>query len=83
MDDLKEIKNIIMGVIYKVRKGNYVFDYLSFMGAPLPTARIDEDGNEIPMTVEEIDAWRDDYLKNHSEEEEGRGDRLAFAKGKE
>ena len=40
-----------MGVIYKVRKGNYVFDYLSFMGAPLPTARIDENGNEIPMCL--------------------------------
>lgn len=67
MDDLKEIKNIIMRVIYKVRKGNYVFDYLSFMGAPLPTARIDENGNEIPMTVEEIDAYRENYFKEHPE----------------
>ena len=54
-----------MGVIYKVRKGNYVFDYLSFIGAPLPTARIDEDGNEIPMTVDEIDAYRENYLKSN------------------
>lgn len=54
-----------MGVIYKVRKGNYVFDFLYFFGAPLPTARIDENGNEIPMTVEEIDAWRENYLKNN------------------
>jgi hypothetical protein len=54
-----------MGVIYKVRKGNYVFDYLSFMGAPLPTARIDEDGNEIPMTVDEIDAYRENFLKSN------------------
>ena len=67
MDDLKEIINIIMGVIYKIRKGNYVFDYLSFMGAPLPTARIDENGNEIPMTVEEIDAYRENYFKEHPE----------------
>ena len=55
----------IMGVIFKVRKGNYVFDFLYFFGAPLPTARIDENGNEIPMTVEEIDAWRENYLKSN------------------
>ena len=54
-----------MGVIIKIRKGNYIFDYLSFMGAPLPTARIDEDGNEIPMTVDEIDAYRENYLKSN------------------
>ena len=54
-----------MGVIYKVRKGNYVFDYLSFMGEPLTTARIDEDGNEIPMTVDEIDAYRENFLKSN------------------
>ena len=39
--------------------------WFSFMGAPLPTARIDENGNEIPMTVEEIDAWRDKYFREH------------------
>ena len=54
-----------MGVIHKVRKGNYIFDYLYFMGAPLPTARIDKNGNEVPMTVEEIDAWREEYFKKH------------------
>lgn len=54
-----------MGVIFKVRKGNYVFDFLYFFGAPLPTARIDENGNEIPMTVEEIDAYRENFLKNN------------------
>lgn len=64
-----------MGVIIKVRKGNYIFDYLHFMGAPLPTARIIEDGNEIPMTIEEIDAWREDYLQKHSEVDEERGDK--------
>ena len=56
-----------MGAVYKVRKGNYVFDFLFFMGAPLPTARIDKDGNEIPMTVEEIDAYRENYFKEHPE----------------
>ena len=48
-----------MGVIYKIRKGNYVFDYLSFMGAPLPTARIDENGNE---TGDSIDLSQCDYI---------------------
>ena len=56
-----------MGIIYKIREGNYIFDFISFMGAPLPTARIDENGNEIPMTVEEIDAWRENYFKEHPE----------------
>ena len=55
-----------MGAIYKTRIGSYVFDYTSFMGAPLPTARIDEEGNEIPMTVEEIEAYRNNYIKEHS-----------------
>lgn len=56
-----------MGTVYKVKKDGYVFDYVSFMGAPLPTARIDGDGNEIPMTVEEIDAYRENYFKEHPE----------------
>ena len=38
-----------MGAIYKVKKDGYIYDYLIFMGAPLPTARIDEDGNEIEV----------------------------------
>jgi hypothetical protein len=57
----------IMGTVYKVKKDGYIFDYVSFMGAPLPTARIDGNGNEIPMTVEEIDAYREDYFKEHPE----------------
>ncbi len=56
-----------MGAIYKVKKDGYIYDYLIFMGAPLPTARIDEEDNEIPMTVEEIDAFRENYFKEHPE----------------
>ena len=54
-----------MGALYKYRKDGYVFEDPLSSVIPWPIAKIDKSGNEIPLTMEEINSWRDDYLKKH------------------
>lgn len=56
-----------MGALYKYKKDGYVFEDPLGSIIPWPIAKIDEFGDEIPLTMDEINSWRDNYIKEHPE----------------
>lgn len=54
-----------MGAAILWRKDGFVFS--GFGEPPFPTARINEDGSETPLTLEEIEAWQEDYINARPE----------------
>lgn len=57
-----------MGAVIEYKKDGYIFQ-LTGDPIPWPVARIDENGNEIPLTLEEHEEWERQYIKDHPEVE--------------
>lgn len=54
-----------MSAPIRYEKDGYLFEDPIGVIIPWPIAKIDEQGNRIPLSMEEIDAWQDNYLKEH------------------
>lgn len=48
------------------KKDGYEFQITS-SPIPWPVSKVNKEGNWIPLSIEEIEAWQDNYLKEHPE----------------
>lgn len=55
-----------MGAVIEYEKDGYVFN-VSYHPIPWVVARIDENGNRVPLSWKEMEEWRENYIKEHPE----------------
>jgi hypothetical protein len=59
----------MIGPLYRCEEDGYVLDFYHGLIEPVPTYRIDGQGNRIPLSAEEIIQWQENYRKDHPEVE--------------
>ena len=56
-----------MGALFQYEKDGYLFETFIGQFIPHPMAKKDSQGNFIPLTIEEIEEWKENYCKEHPE----------------
>ena len=56
-----------MAIFPNYIENGYLLDKPPGALIPLPIAKVDSNGNQIPLSVKDIKAWQDNYLKEHPE----------------
>jgi hypothetical protein len=59
-----------MGATFTYEKDGYLFETFIGQIEPWPMAKKDSQGNFIPLTIEEIEEWQENYRKEHPEVEQ-------------
>ena len=60
-------------------KDGYEFEYYISSPTPWPIARIDKDGNKISLSIEEINAWIEEYERTHPKVHEESSDDCTYS----
>ena len=59
-----------MGATFTYEKDGYLFETFIGQIEPWPMAKKDSQGNFIPLTIEEIEEWQENYRQEHPEVEQ-------------